>query len=396
MINNTAQSANTSVAPVNPVVVSVVIPCLNEAKTIGTTVSWAVEFLRSTELTSEVVVADNGSTDGSQEIARQAGARVVNVTERGYGAALIAGCRAALGTYIIMGDADATYDFRECGPMVKKLQEGYDLVMGSRFKGRIVNGAMPWKNRYIGNPVLTTVLNLFFWSGLSDAHCGMRGFTKSAFEQMQLRSTGMEFASEMVVKAAVLNLRRTEVPVTLYPDPPGRTPHLRPWRDGWRHLRFLLLYSPLWLYIIPGVMLIVLSIILNVVLNLLPPDQFFRLGSLFFGTHWTIPATFGATLGVQLLFLGIAARLYAVNKGLLPIKQWVQQFLDIFSLERGIILGLTLSLIGIVIELFIFSTWAVGGFGELNAQRLGMLGLMWILIGLQVVFNSFFLSLLKD
>jgi glycosyltransferase involved in cell wall biosynthesis len=249
-----------------PMKLTILMPCLNEAETLATCVEKALGWIATSGVEAEVLVADNGSTDGSQDIARSLGARVVDVPQRGYGSALYYGSKAARGRYIIMGDSDDSYDFSNLDAFVEKLDEGYHLVMGNRFLGGIEPGAMPWKNRYIGNPVLTWVGRVLFRCPAKDFHCGIRGYTREAFERMDLRTTGMEFASEMVIKATVLGLKITEVPTTLSKDGRSRPPHLRPWRDGWRHLRFMLLFSPRWLFLVPGSVLSLVSLVAYVAL----------------------------------------------------------------------------------------------------------------------------------
>ena len=253
---------------------------------------------------------------------------------------------------------------------------------------------MPWKNRYIGNPVLTSTLNFLFHSGLSDAHCGLRAFRREAFERMDLRCTGMEFASEMIVKATLLGMRRGEVPITYAPDGRSRASHLRPWRDGWRHLRFLLLYSPSWLYMIPGILLFFSGIGLNTFLNLIPELAYITLGSLFFGTHWTVPATLSAVFGLQIIFLGLISLLYSVQRGLYPQPAWFERFSRHISLELGLLVGLFLILAGSGIEGIILVKWIRSAFGELAEFRLAMFGLMWIILGTECMLNSFVIGLL--
>src|SRR5215831_12740888 len=256
------QSPSERVDPSVPVEVSVVIPCLNEANSLGFCIDKAVTAFRASGLSGEAIVADNGSTDGSIQIAEAHGARVVPVEERGYGSALRAGIAAARGPFIIMGDADDSYDFSEVPRFAEMLRQGYDVVMGNRFRGEIKPRAMPWHHKYIGNPGLTALLNLFFRAGIGDSHCGMRGFTRVVYERMDLRSTGMEFASEFVIKAAQLGAKTSEIPITLWKDKRGRPPHLRSFRDGWRHLRFMLLCAPNWLFVLPGGLLVVVGLFL--------------------------------------------------------------------------------------------------------------------------------------
>jgi hypothetical protein len=290
--------------------VSVVIPCLNEANSIGICVGKALEAFRAAGLRGEVVVADNGSADGSVEIAEKLGARVVPVAQRGYGAALRAGIAAARGTFIIMGDADDSYDFSEVPRFVDKWRQGYEVVMGNRFRGEIKPGAMPWHHKYIGNPALSWVLNLFFHAGIGDSHCGMRGFTRAVYDRMDLRSTGMEFASEFVVKAAQLQAKVTEIPITLWPDKRGRPPHLRSFRDGWRHLRFMLLYAPNWLFLLPGASLVAAGLFL--VFWLLPgpraltPRVTLDVHTMIFGLMFTL--------------LGVQIRRSSVREGVQPCR----------------------------------------------------------------------------
>jgi len=291
-----------------PVAVSVVIPCLNEANSLGSCIDKAVTAFRAAGLAGEVIVADNGSTDGSMQIAEERGARVVRVEERGYGSALRAGIAAARGPFIVMGDADDSYDFGEVPKFAEMLRQGYDVVMGNRFRGEIKPKAMPWHHKYIGNPGLTALLNLFFRTGIGDSHCGMRGFTRAVYERMDLRSTGMEFASEFVIKAAQLKARITEIPITLWPDKRGRPPHLRSFRDGWRHLRFMLLYAPNWLFLLPGGALLAAGLFL--VFWLLPgprqisPRVILDIHTMIFGVMFTL-------LGVQILSIGSFAKVFS-------------------------------------------------------------------------------------
>ena len=296
---------------------SIVMPCLNEAAGLGTCIRKARNALAELTIAGELVIADNGSSDGSQEIARRAGARVVDVSERGYGSALRCGMSAALGRWIIIGDADDSYDFGSIGPFVQKLEEGYELVMGCRMpqgQGRIMKGAMPWKHRWIGNPVLTFLGRLFFKSPANDFHCGLRALSKEAFLKMNLSSTGMEFASEMVMKAAFAKLRTTEVPITLHKDGRSRAPHLRSWQDGWRHLRYMLLHCPMWLFCVPALALFTAGTTLGVRL-LVGPIQ---VGNVAFDTNTLLVCSMSILLGVQLGFFGIFARVFATLNGMLP------------------------------------------------------------------------------
>lgn len=381
---------------VQEVDISIVLPCLNESATLAKCIEDARSVILGLGVSGEIIVADNGSTDGSQAIARQMGARLIEVSRRGYGAALMVGCQLASGKYIIMADSDASYDLREAVPMITKLKAGFDLIVGSRLKGEILPGAMPWKNRYIGNPALTGLLNVFYHSGLSDAHCGLRAFTREAFERMDLHCVGMEFASEMIVKATLLGMRRSEIPITYYPDGRNRSSNLRPWRDGWRHLRLMLLFSPRWLYMTPGILALFVSVVLNTVLTLMPEPTYLTLGRLFFGTHWTVPATLGAILGLQSIFLGVIVALYSVQRGLYPSPGWLDWITRHLSLETGLGVGALLGLAGFTIEAVILVRWVLSAFGPLAEFRLAMYGLMWIMMGAEFTFNSFVLGLLSN
>lgn len=322
--------------------VSIVMPCLNEAETIEVCIRKTLNCLAENGIRGEVVVADNGSEDGSIEIARRAGARVIHVKEKGYGAAVTAGFDAARGKYLIMGDADDSYDFSNLMPFIHELRNGYDLVMGSRFKGGIAPGAMPWHHRYIGNPVLTGVLNLFHRTGMSDAHCGLRALAKSAYQKMDLRTTGMEFASEMLVKARAQRLNMTEVPTTLSPDGRSRPPHLRSFRDGWRHLRLLLLLSPSWTLIYPSLLMLVtgIGLLVGFAWNLRSPNA---------APSDHLWPTCGALLllvGLQGVVLGCAARLFALQEELGPPSGWAMDRLRSINLERGLTVGVLLVALG--------------------------------------------------
>ncbi len=369
--------------------VSVVMPCLNEHETVGICIKKAQQTMQTLGIDGEVIVADNGSTDGSQEIARSMGARLVEETEKGYGNAYRAGIKAAKGEYIIIGDSDDSYDFTDIGRFVEKLQEGYDLVMGARFKGKIEKGAMPWLHRYVGNPVLTRILNTFFHSGISDAHCGMRAFTKKAYKKMALQTAGMEFASEMVIKAAMLRLKITEIPITLHPDGRSGAPHLRSFRDGWRHLRFMLLHSPSYLYLWPGAVLFFIGMVGSLFLVFLP----IKVGGRIVDMHIMVLSSLMAILGYQIILLGVYARIYAVTQKFIPQGQFLNKMFKIFNLERGLAVGFAIVILGLGLGLMTFFHWlhSHGQFGEV---RSALLSSTLVIIGTQTIFSSFFLSML--
>jgi Glycosyl transferase family 2 len=371
--------------------VSVVIPCLNEANSIGICVGKAMEAFRTAGLRGEVVVADNGSTDGSLEIAGKLGARVVPVALRGYGAALRAGIVAARGPFIIMGDADDSYDFSEVPRFVEKLRQGFDVVMGNRFRGEIKRGAMPWHHKYIGNPALSSVLNLFFHAGIGDSHCGMRGFTRAVYDRMDLRSAGMEFASEFVIKAAQLQAKVAEIPITLWPDKRGRPPHLRSFRDGWRHLRFMLLYAPNWLFLLPGASLVAVGLIL--VFWLLPGPRVLT-PRVTLDVHTMIFGMMSALLGVQILSIGAFAKVFSYAERFDHGNISLKRVLTHVTLESGLLLGGGLSLLGFAGCVWVVWRWVASGFGPLHEVREVLFWSMWLFIGIQVTFASFFLSML--
>jgi hypothetical protein len=385
------QSPSERVDPSVPVEVSVVIPCLNEANSLGFCIDKAVTAFRASGLSGEVIVADNGSTDGSIQIAEAHGARVVPVEERGYGSALRAGIAAARGPFIIMGDADDSYDFSEVPRFAEMLRQGYDVVMGNRFRGEIKPRAMPWHHKYIGNPGLTALLNLFFRAGIGDSHCGMRGFTRVVYERMDLRSTGMEFASEFVIKAAQLGARITEIPITLWPDKRGRPPHLRSFRDGWRHLRFMLLYAPNWLFLLPGGALLAAGLFL--VFWLLPgPRQIssritLDIHTMIFGVIFTL-------LGVQILSIGSFAKVFSYAERFDRNPVSLRRLLKRVKLETGLLVGGLLFLAGISGCAWVVWKWAASGFGPLHEVRRVLFWSMWLFIGVQITFASFFLSML--
>ncbi len=371
---------------------SIVMPCLNEARTVGICVAKALRFLGQEGISGEVVVADNGSSDGSQEIAITAGARVVSVEEKGYGNALRGGIEAARGRYIIMGDSDDSYDFLNLRPFVEKLREGYDLVMGNRFKGGIAPGAMPASHRYLGNPVLTAIGRLFFGSPCRDFHCGLRGFSKRAYQRIDPHTTGMEFASEIVVKASLLNMRIAEVPTTLSLDGRGRPSHLRSWRDGWRHLRFLLLYSPRWLFTIPGLALFLAGGSLGAILTWTPV----RIGDVVFDTNTLLVCAMCTLVGFQLISFSFFARAFAVRERLLPADERTARFLKAARLEIGLLLGLGILVLGLALLISAVLIWKEHGFGDLSypdSLRVTIPSVTLIMLGLQVIFSSFLLGL---
>ena len=373
--------------------ISVVMPCLNESATVGTCVTKALETLRRHGIRGEVVVADNGSTDGSQQIAANQGARVVRVETRGYGSALRAGIAAARGKFVLMGDADDSYDFAQLPAFLRKLEEGYDLVMGNRFQGEILPGAMPPLHRYLGNPVLTGLGRLFFKSPLGDFHCGLRAFRKDAIERLQLRTLGMEFASEIIVKAATFGLRVTEIPTTLSPDGRNRASHLRTWHDGWRHLRFLLLYSPRWLFLYPGFALLLVGVLASV--WLLPGPRV--VGNVGFDVHTLLFAAMAILIGFQSVLFATFSKVFAISEGLLPEDKRLNRLFAYITLEVGLVVGFLLVLGGAGAWIFSLEYWRIHHFGALDPEktmRFVIPGMVFFTLGFQIILSSFFLSVL--
>ena len=376
-----------------PLLVSVVMPCLDEAETLERCVRRAVEAIAAAGIAGEIIVADNGSTDGSQEIARRAGARVVDVPERGYGAALLGGIATARGRHVVMGDADDSYDFGEVPAFVAKLEEGYDLVMGSRFRGRIEPGAMPFLHRWLGNPVLSFLGRLFFRVPTSDFHCGIRAFRKEAIERVGLRTTGMEFATEMVVKASLFGLRMGEIPVTLRKDGRSRPPHLRTWRDGWRHLRFLLMYSPRWLYLWPGLFLVLLGS--GLLAWLYPGPR--QVGAATLDVHAMLGASVMVLAGVEALTFAVFAKVFAVTEGLLPEDPRLARAFRVVTLETGLAASALLLAAGTGLCASVAADWAASVFNYLDyslSMRRMIPGALLLVLGAHGLFASFFLSIL--
>lgn len=373
--------------------VTLLMPCLNEAETLAFCVRQAVTALRDNNVSGEVLVADNGSTDGSQKIATDEGARVVNVPTRGYGAALIAGIEAARGKYILMADADASYHFEHLPRFLPKLEEGYDLVMGNRFSGSIEPGAMPPLHRYLGNPVLSSIGRIFFRIPVRDFHCGLRAFRREPILALQLRTTGMEFASEMVVKSSLAGLRMTEVPTTLSPDGRSRPPHLRSWRDGWRHLRFLLLYSPRWLFLNPGLITFLVGLMLS--LWLLPGPR--TVGRYTLDVDTLTYALGLMLIGAHISVFAVSAKVFGTQEGFLPPNPKFERIFKYINLEVGLLFGCALLLVGLGILGYAVHIWHDAGFGQLSPQRMLRLTLpsaTCFMLGVEAIFGSFFLSLL--
>ncbi len=372
---------------------SIVMPCLNEAETLGACIRKAQRAIKRLDLAAEVVIADNGSTDGSAEIARALGARVVDVARKGYGSALIAGIEAARGRIVIMGDADDGYDFTAIGRLVDGLGEGNDLVMGNRFSGGIEAGAMVWSHRWVGNPVLTFLSRVFFHTPVGDMHCGLRGFRKDAYEKLRLRSIGMEFASEMVIKASLQGMKISEVPVTLSPDGRSRPPHLRTWRDGWRHLRFMLLFSPRWLFLYPGVALLSVGMLAGLVLETGPK----RIGGLELDIHTLLLAGFACLIGYQLIVFAVFTKVFAMERGFHPPNPAYKAMFRYVKLETGLAIGALLTLAGVVGTLVAVWSWGAVGFGALDPRqtmREIIPAAVLLTLGVQTIFASFFLSIL--
>jgi Glycosyl transferase family 2 len=373
--------------------ISIVLPCLNEARTLAACINQAKKALVDHELSGEIIVADNGSTDGSQGIATTCGARLVPVEVRGYGYALQAGILAARGRYVLMGDADCSYDFGHADRFLVKLREGFDLVMGNRFLGGIKPGAMPWKNRYIGNPVLTAIGRILFGCACRDFHCGLRAFSKEAYERMELRTGGMEFATEMVIRATLLKLRICEIATTLSPDGRDRSPHLRPWRDGWRHLRFMLLFSPRWLFLYPGLILIAAGLGLGGRLIAGP----LRIGAVVWDVHTLVFCSVALLLGVQSVQFAIFTKVFAIEAGLRPQDDSFGRKPGAISLEAGVLTGALVTAAGLLLATMSVLRWSSHQFGVLSPQEM----LRWVIpagtlltLGCQIVLGSFFLSIL--
>ena len=370
---------------------SFVMPCLNEAETLASSIRNARDFLIRNSIDGEIVVADNGSSDGSIDIARAAGARVVHVGERGYGSALMGGILAARGASVIIGDPDGSYDFASVGPLLDKLREGYDLVIGNRFEGGIQRGAMPPLNRFVGNPVLSALGRLFYGTDVRDFHCGLRGFRKSAIERLDLQTTGMEFASEMIVKATLLGMRVGEVPTTLSPDGRSRGPHLRPWRDGWRHLRFLLLYSPRWLFFYPGLILMLAGIVAGAWLT--PGMR--TVHGVGIDIHTLLYCALAIEIGFQAVLFALFAKIFGATTGLLPRDASVDRLLRYLRLENGLFVGGFCIAGGLALSIIAVSDWQSRHFGSLNPTatfRLVIPASLLLNLGFEIVLASFLIG----
>jgi glycosyltransferase involved in cell wall biosynthesis len=372
---------------------TVLMPCLNEAETLARCIDKARRYISRSGIDGEVLIADNGSTDGSQTIAREHGASVIDVPVKGYGSALIAGIRAARSPYVIMGDSDDSYDFSELDAFVQKLREGNDLVMGNRFKGGIRPGAMPPLHRYLGNPVLTTIGRVFFRSPCGDFHCGLRGFSRDAILGLDLQAPGMEFASEMVVKATLKGLHITEVPTTLSPDGRSRPPHLRSWRDGWRHLRFLLLFSPKWLFLYPGLFLLIFGLLFSA--WLLPGPR--QIGAITFDIHSLLYSAMAIVVGVQSIQFWAFANAHGMHEGILPPSATLHRVLGVATVERGLITAAILLLLGLVLGVLAVSSWSNAAFGLLDptlTMRLAIPSAVCIVLAFEVAYGVFVLNVL--
>ena len=376
-----------------PIELSIIMPCLNEAETLEPCIRKAMAYLHRANIRGEVVIGDNGSTDGSQKIALACGARVVKIEQRGYGSALYGATLASRGKFIIMGDSDDSYDFSNLDPFVAKLREGCDLVMGNRFAGGIKPGAMPWKNRYIGNPILSAIGRLFFRSPAKDFHCGLRAYSRDAFTRMDLRTTGMEFASEMIIKATLERMKIAEVPTTLSPDGRSRPPHLRPYRDGWRHLRFMLLYSPTWLFLFPGLVLMLVGLAGTALLE----QDSIQLSHAHLGLDTLIYLAFMSVCGYQSVLFAVLSRIFAIEQHLYPASPGYRHIFRFINLERGLIVGALITMSGIAAAVYATLMWRNAGFGNLNIEHIARIVIpsgMAITLGFETVLFSFFLSTL--
>jgi len=377
----------------NKIELSIVMPCLNEAETLEICIKKAFSFINNENIIGEVVIADNGSTDGSQEIAIKNGARLITVSKKGYGYALSEGIKNSFGKYIIIGDSDDSYDFSNLSLFLLSLKNGADLVMGNRFQGGIKKKAMPFLHRYLGNPVLSFIGRLFFKIKVKDFHCGLRGFTNNAFQKMNLKTTGMEFASEMVVKAALYKMNITEVPTVLHPDGRSRPPHLRTWRDGWRHLRFLLMFAPDWLFLYPSLFIILSSFITGLLLIYKPLE----IKGITFDIHSLICLSFMLIIGFQFLFFHFFVKIHNVIIGLVPEPKNFKKIFKYFNLEKGILIGLFLFIYGLIIMVLNINTWSLVSFKDLDPisfTRKTIQGIVPLSMGIQITMNSFIFSIL--
>lgn len=372
---------------------TILMPCLNESRTLKICIDKAQKFLADNNIDGEVLIADNGSTDGSQDIARNAGARVVDIEEKGYGSALIGGCNAALGKYVIMGDSDDSYDFSNLMPFVEKLREGYELVMGNRFKGGIEKGAMPPLHKYLGNPVLSTIGRILYKSPIRDFHCGLRGYNKESIQKLNLHTTGMEYASEMVVQATLHELKICEVPTTLKKDGRDRPPHLRSWSDGWRHLTFLLMHAPNWLFLYPGILLFLVGIFLSAKIIIDP----IIINDITFDVNTLVYSAIATIIGFQLALFYVLTIKYATKTKLIPITK-IDKRLIKFTMNRGIFIGAISFLIGLIGSIIAIIIWYNTGFGDLESSRMLRLTIPMLILfvcGIQLMFSSFFLGILE-
>ena len=372
---------------------TILMPCLNESRTLKTCIDKAMKFLNDNNIDGEVLIADNGSTDGSQDIAKNAGARVVNISEKGYGAALIGGCNAAFGKYVIMGDSDDSYDFLNLMPFVEKLREGYELVMGNRFKGGIEKGAMPPLHKYLGNPVLSFIGRVLYRSNIKDFHCGLRGYNRESIMKLNLHTTGMEYASEMVVQATLHKLKICEVPTTLKKDGRDRPPHLRSWSDGWRHLTFLLMHSPNWLFLYPGLLSFVIGLLISAKIVINP----IIVNNIRFDVNTLVYSAVATIVGFQLILFYVLTKKYATLTKFIPITK-IDKYLIKFTMNRGIFIGAILFLIGLIGSIVAICIWSNAGFGNLESSKMLRLTIPMLILfvcGIQLMFSSFFLGILE-
>lgn len=372
---------------------TILMPCLNESRTLKTCIDKAMKFLNDNNIDGEVLIADNGSTDGSQDIAKNAGARVVDIPEKGYGAALIGGCNAAFGKYVIMGDSDDSYDFLNLMPFVEKLREGYELVMGNRFKGGIEKGAMPPLHKYLGNPVLSFIGRVLYRSNIKDFHCGLRGYNRESIMKLNLHTTGMEYASEMVVQATLHKLKICEVPTTLKKDGRDRPPHLRSWSDGWRHLTFLLMHSPNWLFLYPGFLSFVIGLLISAKIVINP----IIVNNVRFDVNTLVYSAVATIVGFQLILFYVLTKKYATLTKFIPITK-IDKYLIKFTMNRGIFIGAILFLIGLIGSIVAICIWSNAGFGNLESSKMLRLTIPMLILfvcGIQLMFSSFFLGILE-